>query len=250
MATLKIPQNNQNYFAKTFPLLDTKIASADWNLLLESGTVFDHNERNEFIALLPFPGKNLTVVIYADHYAIATQQTQQLLTTFAHTLHLADPKQIQTAIKAVFPFAQYKTPVTNSRFVLVPLEKATHGIWLNPAMIYQITLLEQRTIVEMTNGLRVVSPIQLHSLEKAAVNGLALHACFKRDFQVEWGPADLRSPLEFLQLTHTPFTSKLSRKKNLHIWHCTHGDLFAAFVEVRRQAAVADYCELYGYEPE
>lgn len=229
------------------PLLDPKIESAEWKSLLESGKVFDHNERNEFIALLPFPGKNQTLVLYYDHYSIATSPTLQTLTEFCRAMLLVEPRQIQATIRNVFSFSHYKTPALNRRFAMIPLEKAEHGIWLNPAAIYQTEIQQQKTIVTMTNGAQIVSPVQKQSLETAATNGLVLLACFRRDFDQDWSGSP-QSPLEFLQLDYTPFTSKLSRRKVLHTWHCPKGAIFKAFSELRNKLAITDYCRSNGYD--
>lgn len=213
---------------------DCRIPSQNWDSHFANAQLFHHNRPCELAYICPSTTKP-AALYFADGVAtISYQSIFKNLTKYFYHQQSLDCKTLWSTLKKIKGTAKYKLPLTDGYRALFPLESPEQPcIWLNPEKIYQLEKAGSETLIQMKDGQVLVSPLQIRSLHKAAVQAAYIRSMvyweFISDHHKEAGP------LEVLRLTDAPFDQSLNEEPLLQSWLLQPGEFIQLYQQTYYQ---------------
>ena len=203
--------------------LDPMQWSPLWEKYLDEALVFDPMSIDEITCLVQIPDRTETLVFSRDAVFHSNENVLSTLNYFSSTHGFPDYKILSIALKETGYFGSYKLPWMCHFFALCPLEGIENTVWINPAVIIDITKVQERHYATLIDGPNLILPLQrYYTLLRAEIACGAL-ASFRKDGLRFTHNSD--SPIDYLELPNTPFTRSLVKRPLLKEFYTRNGEI-------------------------
>lgn len=214
--------------------LDPMQWSPLWARYLDEARVFDPLSIDEITCLIQIPDRTDTLVFSKNHLFYSNDSILSTLQQFSSAHGFPDYKILSIALKETGYFGRYKLPWVCLFFSLCPLENT---VWINPAVIHDITKYQERHYATLIDGLKLILPLQrYYTLLRAEIAYGALASLRKECLQFTHKSSH---PMDYLTLPNTPFARSLVKRPLLKEFYTRNGEISRRY----QKASILHYYE-------
>ena len=206
-----------------FEFLDDKQWSPLWEYYLENALVFDPSLAHEINCMIPIPKKTGVLIFTDDHVYLSKVSAIATLHRFSSIHSFPDYQILSLCLKEIGYFGKYKFPWVCPYFSLFPLEGTDQTMWINPYKISFIFKCQGQHFAEMTNGLRLILPVQRRRVISRAELACLILATMRRGFFHFAIPG--HAPLDYLYFPDTAFADILRTRSKLKKFRTAQGEI-------------------------